>query len=183
MRFPFDEPKATQVAAYLLKLAGRRVEYLHLIKLMYLADREMLVKRGKTITGDKLVSMSKGPVLSCVYNLIKDGPVGSPSKTTWFTFISRNATDVSLTMEAPTDTLSRFELAILDEVFKKFGGMNRWDLVEHLHHMLPEWDKDVGNSSSEIDPETILRNAEWSDEDIEQAKASAAEARFYASLG
>jgi uncharacterized phage-associated protein len=182
MRFPFDEPKATQVAAYLLKLCGGRVKYVHLIKLMYVADREMLMKRGKTITGDKLVSMRKGPVLSHVYNLIKDGPAGSQGST-WFAHIKRTDMDVALAADPSTDTLSRFEMKILDEVFERFGRTNRWDLIEHLHESLPEWNKNVGNSSSEIDPETILRNAEWSDEDIEQAKASAAEARFYASLG
>jgi hypothetical protein len=38
----FDEKKATEVAAFLLKMRGGKMSYLKLIKLLYLADRESL---------------------------------------------------------------------------------------------------------------------------------------------
>ena len=37
--------------------------YIKLIKLMYLADRRCLIETGFPITGDRMVSMPKGPEL------------------------------------------------------------------------------------------------------------------------
>ena len=184
MRFPFDEEKATQVAGYLLKLSGGTVEYLMLIKLMYLADKEMLVKHGKTLTGDELVSMEHGPVLSHIYNLIKDGSFAYPDDSEWFAHIERSGQyKVNLTSDPGTEALSAFEIGVLDKVFKQYGKMNRFELVKLLHDILPEWNSEVGKSSSPIEPETILRNEHWTDDEIADAKASADEARFFAALG
>jgi uncharacterized phage-associated protein len=69
----FNEKKATQVAAQLLRLRGGRMSYMKLIKLMYLADREALLRWGRPISTDRYVSMDKGPVLSRVLDLATDG--------------------------------------------------------------------------------------------------------------
>ena len=72
MRLPFNEKKATQAAAYLLRLRGGRMSYMKLIKLLYLADRISLNRRGRPITTDRYVSMDRGPVLSRTLNLITE---------------------------------------------------------------------------------------------------------------
>lgn len=54
IRFVFNERKAVQAAAYLLKLNGGRMGSTRLLTLMYLADREMLLRTGRTITGDEM---------------------------------------------------------------------------------------------------------------------------------
>ncbi len=41
------------------------------LKMLYLADKRALILWGKTITGDRFVSMQKGSVLSLIYNLFK----------------------------------------------------------------------------------------------------------------
>ena len=64
MQLPFNEAKAAQTAARLLKLRGGRMSYLKLIKLMYLIDREALLRWGRPVTTDCYVSMDKGPILS-----------------------------------------------------------------------------------------------------------------------
>jgi len=69
----FNERKATQVAAQFLRLRGGRMSYMKLIKLMYLADREALLRWGRPISTDRYVSMDKGPVLSRVLDLATDG--------------------------------------------------------------------------------------------------------------
>lgn len=56
-----------------MKLAGRPVNYMALIKLLYKADREALRRWGLPITTDKYVSMAKGPVTSHIYDRIKAG--------------------------------------------------------------------------------------------------------------
>ena len=60
----YSEKRAAQTAAFFISRAGGTIELLKLMKLMYLAERESLVKYGEPITGDVLVSMKHGPVLS-----------------------------------------------------------------------------------------------------------------------
>ena len=60
----------TQLAARFLHKAGGSMPYLKLLKLMYYADRQMLITRGTLITFDKWVAMKLGPVLSSTYDLI-----------------------------------------------------------------------------------------------------------------
>src|SRR5208282_6704121 len=73
VHLPFNERKATEAAARLLKLRGGTMSYMKLIKLLYLADREALLRWGRPISTDRYVSMDKGPVLSRVLDLATDG--------------------------------------------------------------------------------------------------------------
>ena len=66
----FDEKKATQAAACFLKLADGGLNYMVLIKDLYLADRQALAGWGRSITNDKYYSMKCGPVLSNVLDQI-----------------------------------------------------------------------------------------------------------------
>jgi len=72
VHLPFNERKATEAAARLLKLRGGTMSYMKLIKLLYLADREALLRWGRPISTDRYVSMDRGPVLSHVLNLVTD---------------------------------------------------------------------------------------------------------------
>src|ERR1700712_384885 len=84
----FNEAKATQAAARLLRNRGGRMSYMKLIKLLYLADREALARWGRPITTDSYVSMKHGPVLSGVLNLITDGEDPAAGQTFWSRHIS-----------------------------------------------------------------------------------------------
>ena len=80
VRLAFNERKATQAAAHLLRLHGGRMSCMKLIKLLYLADREALLTWGRPISTDRYVSMDRGPVLSRVLDLATDGgDPGTPS--------------------------------------------------------------------------------------------------------
>ena len=57
-------------------------------------------------------------------------------------------------MPAQVAALSRKDLTILDAVIEKWKGWDTWDLVEHLHRVLPEW-KDPGKSSKPIALKTL----------------------------
>lgn len=178
MRFHFDDRKTAHAAAFLLSRAGGRMAHMQLIKLLYLADREMLLKHGMPITGDQMTAMRHGPVLSRVLDFITDGPTKSASA--WFDYVGPSIDYVvALKPEAKTDPeqldeLSRFELRLLGDVFEKYGRMDRWDLVELLHKMLPEW-SDPGSSAFKISPEQILRAESRSDEEIQRVKEDADE--------
>lgn len=175
MRFRFNDKKTAQAAAHLLRLHGGSMEYLKLIKLMYLADRKMLVEHGITITGDTMKSMKHGPVLSNVFDLISVGQAHLDSE--WFQLITPPTNyKVSLRPEtggAPkNDELSEFEMDLLKDLHERYGAMDQWKLVEHLHKELPEW-KDPGESSSIISPVDILRAEDRTPEEIERVKRTA----------
>ncbi len=80
MRFFYDRSKADELAGHLLQHAGGSMPMLKLLKLMYLADRASLIETGFPITGDAIVAMDKGPVLSTTYDRLKGtGGLGSIS--------------------------------------------------------------------------------------------------------
>lgn len=165
MRFCFNKRKAAQTAAYLIRRHGGQLNYLKLVKLMYLADRRVLVERGRMITGDRMVSMPHGPVLSHVLDLIT---LDVTDSSIWSEYVGPPSNyEVPLaTPEPSTDELSRYELRVLDEIDDEFGGLNKWALRD-LTHELPEW-TDPDGSSLPIDPQTILRHEGKSPEQIQQ---------------
>jgi uncharacterized phage-associated protein len=175
MRFPFNERKAAQAAAYLLKKHGGRLNYMKLIKLLYLADRASLIARGMPITGDHMVSMPKGPVLSGILDLINWG-ASSGERSAWLEYISPpEGYEVRLvTADPDLDRLSERECEILDEIDASYGKVDRWSLVE-LTHQLPEWCDPCG-SSKPIDPAEILRASGRSDREIQRVSESAEQA-------
>lgn len=149
----FSEEKVTHMASYLLIKRGGRMSYMKLLKLLYLAEREALVKWGESMSGDKFVSMPHGPVMSSTYDLMQT------RTKLWDTFItSESNKEVSVNPQISIDDLdelSRSEIKILDSVFDDFGTMGRWELVDYTHDNCKEW-QDPNGSSFPIKPIDIL---------------------------
>ena len=177
MRFVFNEKKAAQTAAYLLQRCGGEMKYLKLIKILYLADRESLLKTGHPITGDRHVSMDNGPVLSRVLNLIREEP--SEANSPWYDYISTpESWSVGLKDKDPNfDELSRYEMAILDGLLEKYKNMDAFVLADLTHEICPEWNDPQG-SVLPINPEDILRAEGKSEADIEQIGKEAQDLAF-----
>jgi len=164
MNLPFDETKATQVASRILKMRGGRMHYLKLIKLLYIIDREALQRWGFPVTTDRHVSMDHGPVVSRIYKLIVEEEIAKPQ---WGAHISPPVGDgyeVELMREASTDRLSAAEEKLIDEVYEKYGYMNRWKLRD-LCHGFPEWNDPQGTSIP-ISIREILKAGGHDDEEI-----------------
>lgn len=159
----FNEEKAAQIACLLLKKRGvNKMNYLKLMKLMYLIDREALVRWGSSMTFDRYVSMDNGCVLTQTNNLLV---LESYLPSYWKQYISPpKGYDVELLSEPEFDELSPAELSLINEVYEKFGHLSRWDLVE-ISHELPEWRNPQG-SSIPIDYKDILRLAGKTEEEI-----------------
>ncbi|MDB9464369.1 Panacea domain-containing protein, partial [Dolichospermum circinale] len=87
IQFRFHPEKAVEAAAILMKLHGKPIKYLGLLKMLYIADRIALERIEQPITGDHYVSMDYGPVLSGVYDLIKGKPVDD-ALPLWSEYIS-----------------------------------------------------------------------------------------------
>jgi hypothetical protein len=159
----FDERKATQLAGKILRLRGGRMHYLKLIKLMYLVDREALIRWGWSMTGDRYVSMVHGQVLSGTYDLIRDEYLGD---SYWKHFISppMGEYEVALVADPEAGELSDAELALIDEVYNKFGRKNRWWLRDYTHR-LPEY-RETNGPSLDVEYASVLRAANKSDDEI-----------------
>ena len=137
MVFRLDKEKAVQASGVLLRLAPNfRMSRIRLIKLLYLADRKSLEEKSRPITGDRFVAMDHGPVLSGVYDLIKNTHSDPGS---WPRHIRNDHNDLVLSSDPAVSELSRYEVRTLEQIFAKYENMDDWDFVEHVLHQLPEW--------------------------------------------
>jgi len=175
-----NEKKAAQAAAYLISLNEGEMDLLLFIKLLYLADRTALGKTGHSITGDTMVSMDFGPVLSGIYDATK--PRNQEKDSWWCNYISErhNKTLSTVQQDQETDELSQFELKVLNEVYQKYGHMDPFELAEWTHG-LPEY-RDPKGGSLPIDPLVILRDAGKSEEEIQELVDLSEEVAFLKTL-
>lgn len=120
------------------------MSYLKLLKLLYFADRTALIKLGRPITFDQYFSLENGPILSQTCDLIKGRATESPRY--WNKYIERVTTyEVRLKKKTPNDQLSPAEETILSRMYKRFGHLSRWELVEKSHK-LPEYQNPEGSA-------------------------------------
>lgn len=160
MRKPqFNEKRATQLASLLLKKKGGRMNTLNLMKLMYFVDREALVRWGWSFTNDQYTSMRKGMVLIETYELLNE----EESPSYWKTFISSPQENmINLIDETEFTELSQAYMDLVEEIFQKYGHLNRFALIR-LHHELPEW---IDTSYLPVEYRTILDVSNKEEEEI-----------------
>lgn len=173
IQFTFHPEKAIQASALLLKFKGRRMKYLGLLKMLYIADRIALERLEMPIIGDYYFSMKYGPVLSRVYDLIKGKPVGE-ALSLWTEFISPRKgykdSYISLLRDPGNDELCQEEEEILAEVYNRFGHLDPFTVAEWTHE-LPEWQQPQPiNSAIPISIEDILHNVGKSTSEIEEIR-------------
>jgi uncharacterized phage-associated protein len=153
---PFSIMKVAQAASVLLRTdQAARMSRLRLLKLLYIADRELLAERGRPITGDRPVAMDHGPVLSRTYDLIKGTDVES---AVWQRFLKpEGPRDVVLANDPGIDLLSRIEIGKLHDVATRFERWNDWSVAEFTHGF-PEWrkNKPPDRSSTKIPLDDLL---------------------------
>jgi len=170
MTLLFNEAKATQAAARLLTLRGGSMSYVKLIKLLYLADREALIRWGRPITTDHYVSMDNGPVVCRIYDLIRNEPPPN-CFLVWRKFISIPENyEVHLLGDPGSGELSGPEQELIDEVFVQHGGQNRWKVVAYTRS-LPEWTYPDGGALP-IEYRDILKAAQVPEKEISAVEES-----------
>ncbi|MBN8691251.1 MAG: SocA family protein [Armatimonadetes bacterium] len=160
----FSESKAAALAAHILRMAGGKMEYLKLLKLMYLCERESLKAISTSITGDNFVSMKHGPVMSGTYDLIK-GNWEWFEHDTWEKSIHRDKYIVSVVSDIDVSVyLSPFEIEIATDIWNRFKSVDKWEIVKWMHDTFPEWRET--NSRIAINLEDIYKAVGVSDEDV-----------------
>ncbi len=134
----FKDEKTTQIAASFIKFAGGRLSYLHMMKMLYAADRKMLLTYHVPMTYDKWYSMEHGPVLSRTLDYIrKDG-----CSSYWSSHIKTEDNDVVIVDDPGDDELSNAENRIIAEIYADWGHLDKFQARDRSHDPLvfPEYD-------------------------------------------
>ncbi len=161
MQLRFNLHRTLQAAAELLKEApAQRMNYMRLLKLLYIAEREMLAEHAQPISGDQVVAMERGPVLSRTYDLILGRGDGAAE---WARFVRKDHFDAVLTGDPGRGQLSRAILTKLGEITVRYQDKDEWDMVEETHK-LEEWRKSFAPGSKSAHP------MRWEDALIAQGK-------------
>jgi uncharacterized phage-associated protein len=164
-RMPYNEEKATAVAAFFLEKAGGTLEDLKLMKLMYISEREALRVRGSGITGDRFYSMKNGPIMSHTLDRMTPRDQIDPASV-WREHIGLPEQWLIRLIEPYNveKTLSDAEREILSGVWDKYGALDKWALV-NISHGFREW-HDPGDSSRPISLDEIYVALGFSKEEI-----------------
>jgi uncharacterized phage-associated protein len=163
MDFEFNERRATQAAAFLLKKSGGRQNYTWLLKVLYLADRQALAEVGSPIAGAKFCNMTNGPLASDVYNCIKREQW--PACEYWQRHISKDRYDVTLEGEPGDGELSDYDVELLEALYEEHKGRSYSRMVDVVHK-LKEWHDPGEGRSERLLPEDIMRAAGAEEEEI-----------------
>ncbi len=167
----FDIDKLIGFAAYVMNSMNvKSMQYIMLIKLMYLSDRKFIELYDRTISNDDMVSMDHGPVLSRLLNLIHGECLDSLQKS-WNLCFSTTRYNIAFTDNGEkasknVENLSKAEMKVIDEIVAKFGSWNVWTLIDDYLHKLPEWENPHG-SSIPIKFESLMKCFNKSDEEIQ----------------
>ena len=171
MNFPVNTRKATAAIARLIEKSGADVDYLRIVKLIYLADRTSILRRGIPIVGGHYYSMRKGPTISEVMDFVKQR--NAPSWKETISVLKGHA--LNLIGKPNYNSLTAPELEILDEVVAEHFTMSTEDLVHWCHSNCPEYDKVNFWKRNPIDVENILRKSGKSEAQIQKISNRAKE--------
>jgi len=149
MYFQFGTRKIVEAAATVLRSDPcRRMSYLRLLKLLYIADRESLRETGRPIVGTRAVAMDYGPVYSEVLDLVRGRHGDVP---TWSEFIRRDGYEVELEKDPGVLSLSRYEIEMLTRVVGENRETDDWQLVRKTHGF-EEWKRNWQEGTSTTIP-------------------------------
>lgn len=181
MSFHFNIHKVTQAVALLLSQEeGKKMNYMKLIKLLYIADRESLKETSAPITGDTHVVMKYGAVLSTTYDLIMDREWQVGYKV-WSDYLRTEGVFLVLVQDPGIENLCPYEIDKLTSVFQKHKEKSGFDLAALTHEFEEVQRHETGDSSSKIPlPHTL--EAVGRKDDIDDILQDEADAEFFAKL-
>ena len=156
MALVFNEKKTTQAAGQFLRLAGGSMNFMVLIKYLYLLDRGALLQWGRLVSYGDFFEMKLGPILSQVHDLITEMQIPD-EHSYWTRFISEPTNhSVSLKGDPGRDQLSEAEEGLIADIYATYGHYKPFDLVDLLHKILPEL-KGISKGREPISVSDILR--------------------------
>ncbi len=142
MLIPFVPLKIIQACAVLLKTQrARRMTRLRLLKLLYIADREMLQERARPITGDRAVAVENGPALDETWKMS-----AGVRSFAWEEHLTVGR-EIEMLADPGVGKLSKGEIEKLQEVAHRFDDWDDWKLADHTRSF-PEWIKNKPQADS-----------------------------------
>lgn len=132
--FPYNRDKAIQAVLWLLGRHGGTLNKLKLVKLLFLADKEHLIRYGRPIVGGQYYAMPHGPASSQLLNHINEAAHKGVCP-----FVLKDNLVLSQT-PADKDELSESDIKILDAINQQYGNVHWWAL-RNLTHLLAEYIK------------------------------------------
>lgn len=150
--FVFEPRVAAQAAAHVVKKNGGEIDVFHLVKALYLAERESLKERNRPIFGDRYASLEHGPVVSGILDLARGRDVAGAEY--WKPHLERDGNAVRVASDPGDDDLNGADIAFLDKAYEMVKGRDFRELREWCH-TLPEW-SDPGRSMRPIPVVALL---------------------------
>jgi len=150
--FNFD--KTLQSAMYVAEKIKVK-DFHRIFKLLFFADREHLIKYGRTITGDTYIKMTNGPVPTNLYDVFKsvrDNKLFQNKKMKEY-FTVHGEYLIKLEKEPDLKYLSKTDITELDKSIAKYGKLPFGILSAISHGMAWEYADD----NKAIIIENILR--------------------------
>ena len=141
------------------------LNYTKLIKLLYLSDRKSFELTGYSISGDAYVSMKNGPVLSLLYDLIRNNCNETSLQYYWNSKFTTDGYDIHQVCDyIPLGELSKNDIEIMDLIDKQFHYNDFRQMIDFVHKNCPEWQMTF--SSIPLSKIKIMKNVGISDDDI-----------------
>lgn len=147
VKFNFDIDKAIAAATHITSQNIPEPTIGKVFKLLFLADKEHLVRYGRPIMGDRYSAMKDGPVPSKLYDLVKEAKVRplTPSAkklAAGFTIEKKSDEHAKMIARSPIDRtqLSKSDVAVLDDIVRRYGRMT-FSQLRDLTHGAPAYTK------------------------------------------
>ncbi|MCX6704535.1 MAG: DUF4065 domain-containing protein [Candidatus Woesebacteria bacterium] len=132
-----NEKKPLDIAAYIVKLSqdtGEPVTNMKLQKLVYYTYAWYAAEKGEPLFKEPIEAWKYGPVVTSVYEAYK----------------GFGADVIKEPRDGNPDNLDKFTKALIDDVFKVYGGKSAVELVELAHSEAP-W-RDTFNPAHQDTP-------------------------------
>lgn len=140
VRLLYDDRKALQSLTSFVRLAGGKIDKYLVDKLMYLFEREMLLRTGTPSLFGRLCSIPFGPIVSEINDAVDSTDIFAlPCRDNiWQNHLSLNGNTLSLISETTdNELLSEFEDDLIAELFSKFKDYTFKEMKDYTHS-LPE---------------------------------------------
>ncbi len=171
-----DILKLKAVVLYVVKKC-QAIDYFHIFKIIYFADREHYAIYGRRIVNDTFYALKNGPVPSFLYDAVKAVEEGTNNEyiklisSALVAFDSNYKYIMSAKEEPDMDELSISDIEMLDKSISENKGLDFSTLSNKSHDIA--WRKAWNSAeNSPIDPILMAKAAGATDATIEYIKES-----------
>ena len=136
----YEDQRIKEVLLYILSKTGV-VDYYHLMKILYLAERQHLAKWGEKITTDDYYALPHGPVPTRIYDALKAVKEENEGFLADVLTVEKDMPNVTPLRTPNMEYLSKSEVEALDNaiaknIVKSFAELEQMTHDEYYHKAL-----------------------------------------------